>query len=76
MNTLFYEITEYCKDISMKNFRERSGYWEWDIYRSDKKKDLNTKEWAEKINERLEIKIKELIRIKKRAERVLNDYQK
>ena len=60
----------------MKNFRERSGYWEWDIYRSDKKKDLNTKEWAEKINERLEIKIKELIRIKKRAERVLNDYQK
>ena len=75
MNTLFYEITEYCKDISMKNFRERSGYWEWAIYRSDKKKDLNTKEWAEKINERLEIKIKELIRIKKRAERVLNDFK-
>ena len=75
MNTLFYEITEYCKDLSMKNFRERSGYWEWAIYRSDKKKDLNTKEWAEKINERLEIKIKELIRIKKRAERVLNDFK-
>lgn len=75
MNTLFYEITEYCKDISMKNFRERSGYWERAIYRSDKKKDLNTKEWAEKVNERLEIKIKELIRIKKRAERVLNDFK-
>ena len=59
----------------MKNFRERSWYWEWAIYRSDKKKDLNTKEWAEKINERLEIKIKELIRIKKRAERVLNDFK-
>lgn len=75
MNTLFYRINEYCKDISMKNFRERSWYWEWAIYRSNKKKDLNTKEWAEKVNEWLEIKIKELIRIKKIAEKVLNDFK-
>ncbi len=75
MNTLFYRINEYCKDISMKNFRERSWYWEWAIYRSSKKKDLNTREWAEKVNEWLEIKIKELIRIKKIAEKVLNDFK-
>lgn len=75
MNTLFYRINEYCKDISMKNFRERSWYWEWAIYRSSKKKDLNTREWAEKVNEWLEIKIKELIRIKKIAEKVLDDFK-
>ena len=75
MNTLFYRINEYCKNISMKNFRERSWYWEWAIYRSNKKKDLNTKEWAEKINQRLEIKIKELIKIKKRAEKLLDIYK-
>lgn len=76
MNTLFYRINEYCKDISMKNFRDWSWFGEWAIYRSNKKKDLNTKEWAEKINERLEIKIKELIKIKKAAEKILDDYKK
>lgn len=76
MITLFYEITEYCKNISMKNFRERSWFGEWALYRTNKVKDLNTKEWAEKVNERLEIKIKELIRIKKRAEKILDDYKK
>ena len=76
MNTLFYRINEYCKDISMKNFRDWSWFSERAIYRSNSNRQLNTKEWAEKVNERLEIKIKELIKIKKAAEKLLDDYKK
>ena len=75
MNTFFYLLTEYCKDISIKNFRERSWFSEWAVYRSNKNKQLTNRAWVEKINEWLEIKIKELIKLKKRAERLLDTYK-
>ena len=76
MNIFFYDLTEFCKEFSMKNFRDWSWFCEWSLNRSDKKKELNTKEWAEKINQRLEMKIKELIRMKIRAQKLLDDYKK
>lgn len=75
MNTFFYLLTEYCKDISIKNFRERSWFGEWAVYRSNRNKQLTNRAAVEKINEWLEIKIKELIKLKKRAERLLDTYK-
>lgn len=76
MNMLFYLLTEYCKELSMKNFRERGWFSEWSVYRSDRNKQLTNRAWVEKINERLEIKIKELIKLKKRAEKLLDIYKR
>ena len=73
MNMLMYDLSEFCKDMSIKNFREYSWLWEWDMRRSNRYKELNRKENINKLNEWLESKIKELIRYKKRAEKLLNE---
>lgn len=72
MNTIMYDLTDFCKDMSMKNFREYAWIWEWALQRSNTYKELNKIENIEKFNEWLELKIKDLIRYKKRAEKLLN----
>ena len=74
MNELLYDLTEFCKDVNIKNFRDYVGTTDWKMYKSRSKKEHN--EWLEALNEWLEIKIKEMIKYKKRAEKVLNDYKK
>lgn len=73
MNTLMYEVSEFCKDMTLKNFRDYSWLGEWAIWRSASYKELNKKENLEKFDKRLEIKIKELIKFKKRMEKILDD---
>lgn len=71
MNTLLYDLTEWCKEMNMKDFRDYIGTTDWKMYRSRDKKSINTKENIIKLNEWLEYKIKDLIRYKKRAEKLL-----
>ena len=73
MNTLMFDLTDFCKEMSIKNFRNYSGLWERDIQRSATYRELNKKENLQKFNDRLELKIKELIKFKKRAEKLLNE---
>lgn len=73
MNTLLYDLTEWCKEMNMKDFRDYIGTTDWMMYRSRDKKSISTKENIIKLNEWLEYKIKDLIRYKKRAEKLLDD---
>lgn len=72
MNTLMYELSEFCKDMTIKNFRDYAWLWEWAIWRSSSYKTLNKKENLKLFDERLEFKIRELIRFKKRLEKIIN----
>ena len=72
MNTLIYELTERCKEMNMKDYMNYIDSTEWKMYRSKDKKSINTKENIIKMNEWLESKIKEIIRYKKRAEKLLD----
>lgn len=74
MNELLYDLTEYCKSVNMKDFKDYIGTTDRKMYRSRNRKEHTERMWA--LNEWLEIKIKEMIKYKKRAEKVLNDYQK
>lgn len=73
MNELIYDLTQWCKEMNIKDFVQYSWLWERVVQRSISAKHLNNKENIELINEWLEKKIKELIRYKKKAEKLLLD---
>lgn len=74
MNLLIHDLTEWCKDMNIKNFREYADIWAYTVHRGKSThKKLNKVEYVEKMNTRLESKIKELIRFKKKAEKLLSD---
>lgn len=70
MNLLIYELAEFCKSMSIvdiakhcwvNRYRQRRCKWE--------------REDTELLNEWLEIKIKKLIKFKKTAEKLLDEYK-
>lgn len=71
MNLLIYDLTDFCKDMSVTDIVKYCG-----VNRYKQRNCKWDKEDVEKLNEWLEIKIKEMIKFKKRAERVLDDYTK
>ena len=71
MNELVYDLTAWCKEMNIRNFTQYAWLWERVVQRSVNPKHLNDKENVELMNEWLESKIKELIRYKKRAEKLL-----
>lgn len=75
MNEILYDLTEWCKDMTIKNFRDYIRTTDRIMYRSEKKKWINNKEWVETLNEWLDTKIRELIRYKKKAEKLLDEYK-
>ena len=74
MNELLYDLTEYCKSVNMKDFKDYIGTTDRKMYRSRNRKEHKERMWA--LNEWLEIKIKEMIKYKKRAEKLLDEYKK
>lgn len=75
MSELLYDLTEWCKDMTIKNFRDYIGTTDRIMYRSKQKKWINNKEWVETLNLWLDTKIRELIRYKKKAEKLLQEYK-
>ena len=72
MNLLIYDLSEWCKEMTVKNFIEYAWipkhllyYKKWQRCGLDKDEEILLNEW-------LESKIKELIRYKKRAEKLLD----
>lgn len=72
MNLLVHDITEWCKEMNIKNFREFAWLWERVVSKStSKRRRIDSKQSIQSMNDWLEMKIKQLIRFKKIAERLL-----
>lgn len=67
MNTLMYEMQEFCKDMSITNIVKYC----W-VNRYKQKHCSRDKEDIEKLNEWLELRIKEMIRFKIKTEKLLD----
>ena len=70
MNLLMYELQDFCKNMSVTNIVKYC----W-VNRYKQKHCQRDKEDVEKLNEWLEWNIKEMIKFKKRAEKLLWEYK-
>lgn len=74
MFELMYDVQEFCKTVNIKNFKEYAGFWLTMIQRQKIRNKLYSKEGAELLNERIDIKIRYFIKLKKRAEKILEEF--
>lgn len=74
MFELMYDVQEFCKTVNIKNFKEFAGFWVTMIQRQKIRKKLYSKEGAELLNERIDMKIRYFVKLKKRAEKILEEY--
>lgn len=74
MFELMYDVQEFCKTVNIKNFKEFAEFWVTMIQRQKIRKKLYSKEGAELLNERIDMKIRYFIKLKKRAEKILEEY--
>ena len=75
MNELMYEISEWCKDITVKNFKEYARLWLEDFYRLVRRNKFSNKQTVQNLIDRLDNKIRVLVKFKLRAEKLLDEYK-
>lgn len=75
MNELMYDLTERCKGMTIKSFKDYAKLWREDTFRLMRRNKLSNEQTAECLVEWLDYRIRMLIKYKKRADKILNDYK-
>lgn len=75
MNELIYEISERCKEVTIKDFKAHARLWQEDMFRLIRRNKFCNKATTENLIAWLDNKIRILVKYKLRAEKLLNTYK-
>ena len=75
MNELIYDLTERCKETTIKSFKEYAKLWREDTFRLMRRNKLNSEQTINSLIERLDNRIRVLVKYKLKAEKLLDNYK-